>query len=304
MAERIWKQLDHTGLRDSSLICTKDINHIHDFVDQTGVKLPAIVDSEQCGTFSTIALASAYLYSIEGANTDEVFTILPMDSYVDMELYMYLRNLEHHLKNSKIKMAFLGVKPTFPSTQYPYMIPEESDLTISIKRINQYVTPQSQAQALHLIEKDALWNTGIISFKLGHMLELLGRLNIPKNYEDLIRQYNKIPMNSLEQEVLKYSDQIITVQYDGIWKKLNTWDDIKKDLVNHSFHKVDDFGKSTLQTGADDRERQIIVLGIPEKVSAISKDGILLSENESVSHNLGQRTAVDLEAYEWKASGN
>ena len=304
LAERIWKQLDQAGLRDSSLICTKDKNHIHNFVDQTGVKLPAIVDSEQRNTFSTIALASAYLYSMKGVNTDEVITILPMDSYVDVELYMYLRNLEHQLKNSKINMAFVGVKPTYPSTQYAYIIPEESDQNIRMKRINQYIAPQSQAHALHLIEEYALWNTGIISFKLGHMIDLLGKLNLPNNYEELIRQYKKIPMNGLEQEVFKYFGRTITVQYDGLWKKLNMWDDIKKEIVNHSFHKVVESGNSSFQTGADDQERQIIVLGIPEKVSVISKDGILLSDNESVSHKPGHRKAADLEAYEWKASGN
>ena len=98
---------------------------------QLGSEINMIVEPERRDTFPAIALAATYLYSIEGVSLGETIVVMPVDPYVETSFFHALKQLEHVLDNSDADLALMGVKPTYPSEKYGYIIPEGESRPIS-----------------------------------------------------------------------------------------------------------------------------------------------------------------------------
>ena len=82
MVQRVWGQLGEAGLRDRAYVATSQsqVEMIH---GQLGSELKLIVEPERRDTFPAIALAAAYLYSVEGVGLGETVVVMPVDPYVE-----------------------------------------------------------------------------------------------------------------------------------------------------------------------------------------------------------------------------
>ncbi|KPC97409.1 Alginate biosynthesis protein AlgA [Geobacillus sp. BCO2] len=82
MVQRVWGQLTNVGLADSAVIATSK-SQVDMIQSQLGQDVPMIIEPMRRDTFPAIALASVYLYSVEGIGLDEVIAVLPVDPYVE-----------------------------------------------------------------------------------------------------------------------------------------------------------------------------------------------------------------------------
>lgn len=82
MVQRVWRQLGNVGLADSAVIATSK-SQVDMIQSQLGQSVPIIIEPMRRDTFPAIALASAYLYSVEGIDVNEVVAVLPVDPYVE-----------------------------------------------------------------------------------------------------------------------------------------------------------------------------------------------------------------------------
>lgn len=275
MVQRVWSQLEEVGLAKDSAIATSKIQRemIH---SQVGIDVPIITEPERRDTFPAIALASTYLNTVEKISEDEIVVVLPVDPYVEADFFQCVKDLENVILETKTDLALIGVKPTYPSSKYGYIVP--SDKLDNCLEVSHFEEKPSEEKAEKLIEKNALWNCGVFAFKLGYLLDILREKNLPLEYEVLNSQYSKLPKISFDYEVVEKAQNIIALPYDGYWKDLGTWNTLTEEMATTKVGKGVISGDSINTHLINELDIPITVLGVKDLVVAASPDGILVSD--------------------------
>lgn len=278
MVQRVWAQLKRNDLDKESIIATSlsQIDMIH---SQLGTDISVVTEPERRDTFPAIALATAYLYSELDTSLDEVVGILPVDPYVEDHFFKRVKDLEKALNESNADLALIGVKPTFPSEKYGYIVPESNDEAFFT--VKSFKEKPNESLAKQLIKDNALWNCGVFAFKLSYIIELLKEKGLPTNYKDLLGIYNSLPKNSFDYEVVEKAKRIISLPYDGYWKDLGTWNTLTEEMGSLIVGKgiiSEDIKNSHI---VNELDIPITLLGIENAVVAASPDGILVTDKET-----------------------
>lgn len=287
MVQRVWGQLGAVGLDGSAVVATSR-SQVEALQAQIGEGVSLVVEPERRDTFPAIALAASYLHSVLKADSQEVVAILPVDPYVEDRFFEKVKQLAAVLEASNADLALIGVKPTFPSSKYGYIIPEAavgearpSELQpadFQWSRVSSFREKPEEELAKRLIEQHALWNCGVFAFRLDFLLKILRDKGLPCEYEALLTQYRELPKISFDYEVVEKADEIAVLEYHGYWKDLGTWNTLTEEMAGPLM------GKGVLS--ADSRNTHIVneldipvaVLGLSDIVVAVSPDGILVTD--------------------------
>ncbi|WP_163854162.1 sugar phosphate nucleotidyltransferase [Paenibacillus elgii] len=281
MVERVWRQLKNADIDQSAYVATGKVQR-EILQSQIGEQVPLIIEPERRDTFPAIALAAVYLYSVESVSLEECVAILPVDPYVEDPFFEHIKKLEHVLRESKADLALMGVKPTFPSEKYGYIVPEpSSDSSETFMRVANFQEKPTQSKAEELIAQSALWNCGIFAFKLDFLITLLIKKGLPIQYEELARQYGKMDKISFDYEVVEKTKNIAMLSYDGVWKDLGTWNTLTEEMSTPIIGTgiMTDASQNTHLV--NELNIPITVLDVPDVVVAASPDGILVASKES-----------------------
>ncbi|MGG2201580.1 sugar phosphate nucleotidyltransferase [Paenibacillus validus] len=282
MVQRVWRQLDSVGLAKDVIITTgksqkeivqRQLNHITEI----------IVEPERRDTFPAIALSAIYLYSIIGTPLNEVVAILPVDSYVENKFFENINELEQSLQNSGADLALIGVKPTYPSEKYGYIVPNDSDELHekNYQYINFFTEKPTEREAERLIEQKALWNCGVFAFRLNYVINLLIEKGLPIQYEEMLKQYDKLPNISFDYEVVEKTTRSVVVAYDGYWKDLGTWNTLTEEMSTHTMGNGIISEHSVNTHVVNELDVLVTVIGMKDVVVAASPDGILVADKAS-----------------------
>ncbi|UVI31614.1 sugar phosphate nucleotidyltransferase [Paenibacillus spongiae] len=280
MVQRVWGQITASGLSHSSYIATSQ-SQIEIMQSQIGVDVPLIIEPERRDTFPAIALAATFLYSFKDVSLDEVVAILPVDPYVESHFFESVKQLEEVLLSSGADLALIGVKPTYPSSKYGYIIPGVGGAAAAYQRVDHFREKPTEEQAEVLLRQDALWNCGVFAFKLGHILQILEQYRLPIQYEALAKQYHHLPKISFDYEVVEKTANIVVLPYDGYWKDLGTWNTLTEEMKNNQI------GKGTISPDClnthliNEIDIPVSILGLSNVVVAVSPDGILVTDKSA-----------------------
>ena len=151
MVQRVWGQLETTGLSDDAMVATSKMQRdmIH---AQIGEHIPLIIEPERRDTYPAIALAASHLHSVQNVSEDEVVVVLPVDPYVDDQFFEQVKVLEKMLITTNADLALIGVKPTYPSSKYGYMVPTtDSNLSNNHIQVHKFTEKPSEEDADNLI---------------------------------------------------------------------------------------------------------------------------------------------------------
>ncbi|MGK9250922.1 sugar phosphate nucleotidyltransferase [Paenibacillus humicus] len=285
MVQRVWRQLAQAGLAGDSYIATSR-SQVEVLQSQLGAAVPIIVEPERRDTFPAIALAAVYLYSVVGVSLHEVVTVMPVDPYVDDSFYASIRKLEEAIQETDAELALIGVVPDQPSENFGYIVPHESrNAEHKYQQVNKFKEKPPREEAAALIEQGALWNCGVFAFRLDRIINLLISLNLPISYDEMVKQYRKLPKNSFDYEVVENLNRMVVTPYQGIWRDLGTWNSLTDEMEDSVIGKgiVTDDCKDTHLI--NELDIPITVMGLSGIVVAASPDGILVSE-KSVSSRI------------------
>ncbi|WP_199620926.1 sugar phosphate nucleotidyltransferase [Paenibacillus alkalitolerans] len=283
MVQRVWRQLAAAGLSKDAYIATGKAQ-LDVMQSQLGYEVPLIVEPERRDTYPAIALAATYLYSIIGVKLNEVVAILPVDPYVEEHFFDKIKQLESIVETSGVDLALIGVKPTYPSEKYGYIVPGTDR---AIHRQTEYVTVShfiekpGEDKARELIERQALWNCGVFAFKLEYVINHLINHGLPIQYEEMLKQYSRLPKNSFDYAVVEKAFRIAALPYDGYWKDLGTWNTLTEEMASRQIGKgiiTDDCANTHL---INELDLPVTILGMSNTVVAVSPDGILVSQKEA-----------------------
>lgn len=283
MVQRVWGQLAKNQLDHDSVIATSK-SQVDMIYSQLGSNVPVIMEPERRDTFPAIALAVAYLYSVEGCSPDEVIAVLPVDPYVEDHFFSKVKDLEKVLIESGADIALIGVKPTYPSEKYGYIVPkrltkDESDSGYC--NIETFKEKPKLKLAMDLINRNALWNCGVFAFQLKYVLGILQEMRLPIQFEQLLKQYHLLPKNSFDYEVVEKAAHIIAVPYEGYWKDLGTWNTLTEEIaqqVNGKGYISKEVNNSHI---INELDIPITLIGLKNVVVAASPDGILVTDKDS-----------------------
>lgn len=283
MVQRMWRQLGKNGLKESSFISTNRAQ-LDIIQSQLGVQVPLIIEPDQRDTFPAIALAAAYLNGHEGIGPDEVVTVMPVDPFVDDRFFDKVKALEDVIHRTNMEIALIGVRPSYPSTKYGYIMAKDSDDDTQLfQSVEAFKEKPTEEQARNLIEKGALWNCGVFAFRLGYIINQLKGRGFSGNFEEMVRDYGKLPKISFDYEVVERAERIAVVPYDGYWKDLGTWNTLTEEMETAAIGKVEIADTCTNTHILNELNIPVTVIGASNMIVAACPDGILVSD-KSKSH--------------------
>ncbi|WP_366247708.1 sugar phosphate nucleotidyltransferase [Terribacillus aidingensis] len=280
MVQRVWSQLKSCGLDSQSIIATSASQK--DMIYSQIGSVPLVIEPERRDTFAAIALATTYLKSELECDYNEPVIVLPVDPYVESSFFEKVKELEQVISLPNVDISLLGVKPTIPSEKYGYIQPKiTSTKDRNYLAVNSFHEKPNKETAEELIKKNALWNCGVFGFKLGYLMNLLENRGLPTNYLDLLSQYDSIPKNSFDYEIVENASNVTVTPYKGYWKDLGTWNTLTDEMTDNLVGKGVIDPTVTNSHIINELDIPVTLIGSSNIVVAASADGILVSDKDS-----------------------
>lgn len=284
MIGRVCRQLTASGLRESASFVTSQ-EQAHLITRYTEGQLPLIIEPCKRGTFTAIALAAVYLHTYRLAELDDIITITPADMFAGEDYFNQFKLLPSILSDSRAELALLGTKPTHPSEQYGYILPELSENVGSLEysKVSSFLEKPDVEKAQALIEQGALWNCGVFAFPLKLILTYMEQINMPTDYETLLAVYESLPIRSFDEEVAERITNSVVLPYAGEWSDLGNWATLTDHLDSTVIGQGKIWGLSSDTHIVNELPIPIHVIDIPDIIVAASPDGILISKKSSAN---------------------
>lgn len=281
MVQRVFGQLKKTGLSQSTVIATSK-SQVEMLQSQLDIETPLIVEPTRRDTFPAIALAAVYLYSERNTDLNDVVAVLPVDPYVEDDFFKKMKDLDSLLAETNAELALIGVKPTYPSSKYGYIVPNKGGNTQNnYIQVASFTEKPTEEEAKLLIEQSALWNCGVFAFKLNYIISKIKKLNLPLNYNELSSRFDELPKISFDYEVVEKAKNIIALPYEGYWKDLGTWNTLTEEMGTNQIGKGVISEECKNVHVINELDIPVTVLGTSNLVIAASPDGILVSDKEA-----------------------
>jgi len=273
MLQRVIRQITNFVNKEDVIIATTEKQY--ELVSNQAPDITVIKEPEGRDTFPAIALGSTYILSETDATINEIVAVVSADAYVDYSFYEKLVSLSEIVKNKQYPMGLVGIEPNSPSSKFGYMIPKNSGKLLEIDR---FVEKPEYNLANELIKKGALWNSGVFVFPLKTVLNELIYKGISTNYDDFLKQFSSLPKRSFDYEIIESLQNIVAVEYDGLWDDLGTWEILSKKIepkISGNVTLSQDSSNIFIQNGL---EIPIKLLGVSNLIIIATKNGILISD--------------------------
>lgn len=204
-----------------------------------------ILEPVSRNTAPAITLAA---FTLEKIDHDAIMVVLPADQYIKDEIDedRYLDSIKRGLgfiETNDDAILVLGLRPTFPSTQFGYIKtighrPKTGDK--NIYKVERFVEKPGFATARKYVEsKKYLWNTGAFIFRADVILNAIKRF-VPKIYNglkgpgDLSASYKRLPDISIDYAVMEKAGNIFCVKGKYRWQDMGSFDSLKTILRGES----------------------------------------------------------------------
>lgn len=279
MVQRVYRQIKEAGIVADITIST-NLSQRDSIKTQLGKAVDIVIEPERRDTFPAILLACSYLYCEKNIDEEETVVVLPVDPYTNEDYFSVLKLMEEAVEQNKSQIVLMGIKPTYPSDKYGYILPKEKEefeksVIYSVKGFKE---KPDRKLAEQLIRDGAFWNGGVFAFKLGYILDILKKYNAERDMNVLIESYEKLPKISFDYAVVEKESSLCMIPYNGYWKDLGTWNTFTEEIRDTSIGNVfmDEHTYNT--TVINECGKPVVLLGASNMVVAVSPDGILVSD--------------------------
>lgn len=280
MVQRVYRQIREVDPAAKITIATSkaQISSIH---NQLGEDVGISMEPCRRDTFPAIALAAAYLKDVRGVKEEEPVIVCPVDPYVEKDYFMALQNLEERAARSTAHLVLMGMRPTYPSEKYGYIIPKSPD---PVSPVAMFKEKPDKEQAAEYIRQGALWNGGVFAFRLNYVLEKAHELIDFDGYRDLLEKYGTLQKISFDYAVVEKEPETEVMRFEGTWKDLGTWNTLTEAMDSECV------GKAVLNDTCsnvhviNELDMPVLCMGLKDMVVAASPEGILVSDKEQSSY--------------------
>ena len=277
MVQRVYRQITTVNPMVKVTVATSK-NQVSVIKSQLGEKINICVEPSRRDTFPAILLAAAYIHYELGIGVEECIAVCPVDPYVDNDYYKCVGELENLVEAGTANLTLMGIKPTYPSDKYGYIIPDCAEKTSLVQSFKE--KPDVKTAEKYL-ERHALWNAGVFAFKLGYLLDKAHDIVDFTDYRDLYAKYDDLPKISFDYALVEKEPSIQVVRYEGEWKDVGTWNMMSEVMADAAKGKAI-MDNTCINTNiVNELNLPIICMGLKNMVIAASVDGILISDKEA-----------------------
>jgi mannose-1-phosphate guanylyltransferase len=312
MAQRVFGQVQDSGLNPKTVTVATSEAQAEAIRSQLGPQVDIVTEPERRNTYPAIALACAYLFYEKGAGPEEPVVVLPVDPYAEIGYFHTLRDLADAVAADACQLALMGVKPTYPSAKYGYILPESASAPAANTggpaasangpatntgapaaganasapggktrvKVAGFIEKPDEAEAQRLIQAGALWNCGVFAFKLKYMLGKIQAATPIGSFSALRARYGELTKNSFDYVVAEKEPSLAMIPYEGFWKDLGTWNTFTEHMGQKILGRV--FMDETCENThvVNELDTPVIVMGVKDVVVAASYDGILITDKD------------------------
>lgn len=282
MIQRVCRQIGAV-IPDAEITITAGKRQISSILSQVGDKASVCAEPACRDTFPAIALAAAYLASEKGLDVNEPVVVCPVDPYTDDAYFKVLRDLATAVRQGENNLYLLGVRPTYPSEKYGYIMPGEFR-TGNCRSVAAFKEKPTAAQAQEYISQGALWNCGVFAFRLGYLLNIVRQWIPSTTYWDVYRQYEKLEKISFDYAVVEKERRIVCMEYSGAWKDIGTWNTMAEEMAEATVGHVISNDTCESTTVINELSIPVLCMGMKDAIVVVSGDGILVSSKRESSN--------------------
>lgn len=280
MVQRVYRQILKTDPAADVVIAApkSQLSSIH---NQLGDAVGISVEPCRRDTFPAIALAAAYLKDIQKAPEDAAIVVCPVDPFVDDSYFTKLGEMGSQAAKGEANLVLMGIKPTYPSEKYGYIIPTSEDEISSVASFRE--KPDAETAKAY-IQKGALWNGGVFACKLGYILQKAHELIDFSDCNDLLAKYETLTKISFDYAVVEKEPSIQVVRYADQWKDLGTWNTLTEAMSENSVGEAIMTDSCTNVHIINELDIPVLAMGLQNIVVSAGPDGILVSDKEQSSY--------------------
>lgn len=282
MIQRVYGQIT-AAMPDAHITIATGRSQVSSIVNQLGDKVSVCVEPARRDTFAAIALAVAYVHDKQGIATDEPVVVCPVDPYADDAYFHALEVLGRVAAVGQENLYLLGVKPTYPSEKYGYILPGALQAD-GCRAVDAFREKPTVEQAQKYLDEGALWNCGVFAFRLQYLLDITFRHTGIADYETLLQHYEELEKISFDYAVVEKESHIACMECSGMWKDIGTWNTLAEEMDTPTIGDVilNDTCKNT--TAINELGIPLLCMGLQDMIVAISGDGILVSDKAQSSY--------------------
>lgn len=283
MVQRVVRQLKECGL-DGTITVATSASQRDVIINQLGDGIPVVTEPERRDTFPAIALACSYLAYEEQCPAEEIVVVMPCDPYTEQGYFETVRHMADAVGNDAAELVLMGIRPTYPSSKYGYVVPSASDKEAVIYKVSRFTEKPDVPAAERLISEGAFWNGGVFAFRLGYMTDIVSRYVNAGTFAEIRSRYVEFPKISFDYEVAEKAGSVAVIPFAGEWKDLGTWNTLTDELKEHAIGNVILDRESENTHVVNELDLPVMCIGARNLVVAASCDGILVSEKSKSEH--------------------
>ncbi len=244
-----------------------------------------IAEPQAKDTAAAILLATLRIIKMHGSDT--IIGVFPSDHNIGSQIeFQSTIEHAHELAQNNNAIVTLGIKPTFPSTGYGYIL-SGTDHNQHSKTVQRFVEkPNLETAETYLERGGYYWNGGMFIYKASVMqnafaeyaADILEALENCKNNRELKIAYQDIRKISIDYAILEPSslaNEVLVVPTTFLWDDLGDWNALARllqgdnpNLEIGSHLGLDTSGAILYTTTGDDL---IVTLGLEDVL--IVRDG-------------------------------
>ncbi|MCR5093739.1 MAG: cupin domain-containing protein [Lachnospiraceae bacterium] len=282
MVQRVYRQIKGSVGEDTRVTIATSRSQVSSIRNQLPHDVNVCVEPARRDTFPAVALSCMYLAEVLHVDPAEPVIVCPVDPCVDDEYFDCFPRLAELAASDRWNIALMGVKPTYPSEKYGYLVPEDPQAPVS--NVTNYTEKPDLPGARALLAQGALWNCGVFAFRLEYMLGRAAELLPYTKYQALYDNYADCEKISFDYAVGEKERSEGVLVYDRKWKDIGSWNTLAEEM-----HE-DVIGKGILdQTCRDSNivnelDIPILGMGLEHVIIAASNDGILVADKHQSSY--------------------
>jgi mannose-1-phosphate guanylyltransferase len=195
-------------------------------------------------------------------------------------------------------LVTVGVVPSRPDPGFGYIEPGD-EVEAGVRRVAKFVEKPDRARAAQMIERGALWNSGIFVWRVGDFLDDVRRLtpevasSLHSHADDIEGFFWDVTPISVDHGVLERSDRVMVMPGDFDWDDVGTWGSLHRvrardaagNAMSGRAHAVQATGNVVHADGI-----QVVLYGVEDLV-VVAKDGLILVTTVDKSSDL--KTLID-----------
>ena len=279
MVQRVVRQIRDCNLTDNITFATNESqNDI--IINQLGESVSIVKEPERRDTFPAIALACSYLSLSKGCSDDEPVVVMPCDTFTEAGYFKVIARMVEAVEANAADLVLMGVQPTYPSTKFGYIVPQESELEKEVQMVECFTEKPKRERAEELLQKHAFWNGGVFAFKLGYLHNIVNKYFSIQSFEEVLAHYSDFPKISFDYEVVEKAPSVAVVPFSGKWKDLGTWNTLAEELHFETIGNVVTGDKVENTHVINELDMPIFCNGLKDVIVAGSPDGIIVCSTE------------------------